>query len=382
MNLSEIRQLFVEQTGYTGLVTDAIAGDYSDKSGLVSNATYYINAGIRWLNRRWPNTGTERRYDTSLAEGLNYIDIPNSDYIRRLEITDSSRARTILRQVTLQWLQQYYKKPLDEVDAGTPLYWAVNPEPMDVERALYPNLDNSDNIVDVSGGIVYDDLVEGQILILNATKWTYDATEDTLTNTGTAFFDQLAMFIEPTKHAVVTVDWTYDPAQTERQEITAHFIASDGTLEVVIGNSHFVETDGITQYVLESDTPFNMVWFGPEQHPGDSTGVLSYWSVKSIGTHGDVIIMPPAIEDYDVRAFGDFSTPTLTYDTESNWWTIEHPEIVVNAARAIYERQGHRNVSGATAFEEYCEGELARIYSEYRFSLYSGMSPEDLALNG
>lgn len=382
MNLSEMRQLLVEQTGYTGLVTDAIGADYSDKAGLKSNATYYINAAIRWLNRRWPNTGTERRYDTTLSEGLNYIDIPNADYIRRLEITDSSRARTILRQVTLLWLQQYYRKPLDEVDAGTPLYWAVNPEPLDVERALSPNLDNGDNIVDASSGVVYEDLVEGQINILNASKWTYDATADTLTNTGTGFVDQLAMLIEPTKHAVVTVDWTYDSGQTERQEVTAHFIYPDGTIDTIIGNSYFVEENGVSQYVLESDTPFNMVFFGPEQNPGDSTGVLSYWSVKSIGPHGDVIIMPPASEDYDVRAFGDFSMPTLVEDTESNWWTIEHPDLVVNATRAIYERQGHRNVSGAKAFEEYCDEELARIYSEYRFSLYSGMSPEDLALNG
>jgi hypothetical protein len=115
----------------------------------------------------------------------------------------------------------------------------------------------------------------------------------------------------------------------------------------------------------------------------DSIEIVAAEEVSSIASYQrQMIFMPPASGDYTVEIWGDFSAPALSNDNDYNWWTQEHPDLVVNAARAVYERQGHRNVSGAKAFEESCEEELGRLYSEYRFSLYAGMAPEDLALNG
>ena len=121
----------------------------------------------------------------------------------------------------------------------------------------------------------------------------------------------------------------------------------------------------------------------------DNTATVSSIVVDSANAEAElasyskqILFMPPASQDYSVEIWGEFKNIPLNTEGSYNWWTVEHPDLVIEAARAIYERQGHRNVSGAKVFEEHCQEELDRLYSEYRFSLYSVMAPEDLALNG
>ena len=370
MNLSEIRQLFVEQTGYTGLVTDAIAGDYSDKSGLVSNATYYINSGMRWLNRRWPGQGSERRYRATLASGEYTLDVPYVEFIRRLDLSDGTTI-THPRMISYDEMRNLYQEPYSSVSSGLPKYWTWNPRP---DSVLTGQLVNGNFSLGLQGWTTHQGTpsVSGGVLSLSgngvsANDWIYQRLSNSVDGSL------------PISVVVDSVD-----AGAILYVVTGLWVSSVTDISVISTNAY--TTSGTKTITPGTDWDVISIFIADDV---DNTATVSGVSVDASNAEADlasyskqILFMPPADMDYSVEIWGEFKDSPLNSDGSYNWWTVEHPELVVNAARAIYERQGHRNVSGATAFEEYCEQELARLYSEYRFSLYSGMAPEDLALNG
>jgi hypothetical protein len=163
---------------------------------------------------------------------------------------------------------------------------------------------------------------------------------------------------------------------------------NDSTQDYELVHLESITTAGVHTFDGDTDGNWDTIAIGYVS-TGTSTAtvnsieIVAATSTPEIASYASqLIFMPPASVDYTVEIWGDFAASPLVNNNDYNWWTSEHPDLVVNAARSVYERQGHRNVSGAKAFEESCDEELARLYSEYRFSLYSGMAPEDMALNG
>jgi len=373
MNLSQMRQLLVEQTGYTGLVTDAIGADYSDKSGLYSNATYYINAGVRWLSRRWPGNGSELRFASNLLSGDHTVDVPYIQFVRRLDLSDGT---TVMhpRMIAYDEMRAKYDKPFSAVTSGTPVYWSWNPRP---DRTLATPIVNGDFAAGLSSWPTAPN-TGGSVSVTSGVLSLVDSGSP-----SPGVYQRLSTVYPQTQE--VTIDIATLPDGVVRV-----FFAmwNESTQEYDSVHTETISTTGTHTFDGDSDGDWDTIAILYTSTGTSTATINSIEMVVSAATAGiasfqrQMIFMPPANDDFSVEIWGDFSAPALVNDNDENWWTIEHPDLVVNAARAIYERQGHRNVSGAVAFEEYCEGELARIYSEYRFSLYSGLAPEDLALNG
>jgi len=373
MNLSQMRQLFVEQTGYTGLVTDAIGADYSDKSGLLSNATYYLNAGVRWLSRRWPGNGSELRFSSNLLTGAHLVNIPYVQFVRRLDISDGTIV-THPRMISYDEMRGKYGEPFPSVDSGTPAFWCWNPRP---DSTLSTPIVNGDFSAGLSSWSTAPD---------SGGSSSVTAGVLSLVDSGSpspAILQRLSSVYS--QETQVTIDIATIP-----NGVVQVFLAmwNDSIQDYELVHLETISTAGVHTFDGDTDGDWDTIAIGYIS-TGTSTATINSIEivvseeVSSIATYQrQMLFMPPASVDYTVEIWGDFSAPELSNDNDSNWWTQEHPDLVVNAARAIYERQGHRNVSGAKAFEDSCTEELARLYSEYRFSLYSGMAPEDLALNG
>jgi hypothetical protein len=125
--LVQLRQALVEQSGHTGLVVSAPDANYTDKVGLITNATYYLNAGMRWLNRRWASKGTFRKVTTTIAEGEYLLDVSNIIDVRRIDVIGASdEARSQLRYLTFQEIRDYYQQPYADIEEGKPLCWSNN----------------------------------------------------------------------------------------------------------------------------------------------------------------------------------------------------------------------------------------------------------------
>jgi hypothetical protein len=64
-----------------------------------------------------------------------------------------------------------------------------------------------------------------------------------------------------------------------------------------------------------------------------------------------IIFAPPADEAYEIEIDGIFEGTTLSSNTDSNWWTVRHPMLVVWAA--LHELEvSYRNKEGAKDWEE------------------------------
>jgi hypothetical protein len=59
---------------------------------------------------------------------------------------------------------------------------------------------------------------------------------------------------------------------------------------------------------------------------------------ESSWDYNGILFYPPCDETYAIETWGYFYTDPLVDDTDVNWWTSNHPELVVMAAQMILEK--------------------------------------------
>jgi hypothetical protein len=64
----------------------------------------------------------------------------------------------------------------------------------------------------------------------------------------------------------------------------------------------------------------------------DKVGVFANVSLTTSNDFRGIVLYPPADTDYVVEIFGMFYQLVLTNDTDENFWTILHPELLIKAA--------------------------------------------------
>lgn len=382
MNHAHLRQALVEQSGYAALVTDAAAGNYANKSGLMTNATYYLNAGIRWLDRRWSLTGTmRRRLYSVIADQWNFA-IPNTDFIRRIDLTTSAGVVSRLQQKTYQWLRDYYGKEWAEVDSAKPLYWAIVPESEDIGELLDANfltepiiMDDDDAEIDNWKAAMLANPNKWVALQSNQWSWasgTLSWDKEALDETSCAVGSYIGRYIDAT--IVVDLDITVTTGS-----ITFALIDYDGTEYTAVSDIQTVTGSG--DFELSATAPWNVIAIGFGARTDAGEGSVSRVSIAEKRPY-NIVTMPPSDTTYSLNVFGDFTNIALEGDIDTNFWTDTHPELVVRAARVQLEMDGHRNVSGLEGFQQQVEQEVQRMLAEDRFAHISGLTPREAVQNG
>lgn len=367
MNRIQIAQALCELSGVRDLVEDYEGGDYRDKSGIATPASYWINAGIRMLDQRWGLSGTRKRTSVSLAQGQVYFEVPSVEFIERIETFDSDGVRRVLRQIPHDELRNMYDDPLEDVDQDLPIYWCRA-----YGQRFRAGLTNGDFSMGLAGWTTQSGSpsAAGGVLTLGSNEVdTNDIIYQRISGTVDAGEDITVVIDSLTPWALVRLGvgtWNtdfnditpvtsanYDSAGTKTLTPTG---AWDVIAILIAGNG--APTARISSITLESEadtTPtFTSPWF---------------------------IAMPPADQAYTLTVFGDFSQELKT-DSSVNWWTINKPDWVIEAARAKLELDRHRNVSGMTAFLGHIEAELERMVAQDRFSYISGMTPKEACVDG
>lgn len=366
MTRIQLAQALCELSGVRDLVEDYEGGDFSDKTGIITPASYWINAGIRLLDHRWALSGTKKRTSVSLSQGQVYFEVPGVEFIERIETFDSDGIRHVLRQIPHDELRNMYEDPLEDVTADLPTYWCrAYGQRQAVE---FPNGDFSEGLGDwviqagsptVSGGVLMldsnwaspNDIIyqripggvpEGVDVSITVDALTTGASVAIGVGTWNTSFADITLVTASSSTGVGTVSFT----PTGAWDVIIIAIASDTSATAEISN---------VAIVSEDETPtFNTPWF---------------------------ISMPPADQSYTLTVFGNFGQE-LTTDTSVNWWSINKPDWVIEAARAKLELDRHRNVSGMTAFLGHIEAELERMVAQDRFSYISGLTPKEACIDG
>lgn len=398
MNALELRQALVEQSGMRGLVTDAPGGDYSDKSGLSTNATYYLNSGLRWLNRRWGTRNTMQRYVTAIASGQFSVTVPRIDFPKRVDISDGTD-RWRLQYKPFDWMRDTYAEPWENVDTGRPLYWTWG-IPQRVRRSPAEDsfLRNSESTDWTYSSASWSD---GSIVFAGAGS----ATQATWAEARQEFAITATYGAQATGANEVWV-WRFDQplAGNDAVYIVGHSTAAVDLVEAIeAGNTitSFVRP-ATTQWGVPFTFPVSLaeaptslsfekatgtaetvsgIYFLPAENQED-TDDADTADTAEISNDRQMIFMPRSDATYTIQMFGDFNTADLVEDEDENWWTVRVPELVIRAARIQLEIDGHRNVSGLEAFQAQVEGELARMLAEDRHAYISAMTPTEACRNG
>ena len=173
---------------------------------------------------------------------------------------------------------------------------------------------------------------------------------------------------------------------TTARTMTWHEVLAAGTLSIVLAGCMYPKSiwisneDGwarLSQMDLELFRQrFPAIWADlptdvapPVVNVGVGTGVPAYYAISTIGLSPDqnyltadafeeadvfkrdyadvyvgdwynqlrIIFSPIPDEEYSVRVYGVFRSQVLTVDSDKNYWTVMHPDMVIAAAALEYE---------------------------------------------
>jgi len=407
MNLVQLSRLLVEQSGLQDLVEDAAGGDYSPNSALLSNSAYFLNAGLRLINRRWESSGTKRRFIHNLAAGSYAFSVPHLDAAKFIDYSDGV-TRKRLTYVLPHQLREMYPEPYDIVESDTPMFWTYNegrstssvPILADGGLTTAPTETNTNITSDAGAALMY--AAPNTWFAFPSAAWAYSSSTQTNSYIPNANGAYMGRYVGQDYESGVSITIV---AETVAQSIGVavgyfngtSFTAIDSSSTLLTGSGTVSFTPSITWnclYIMAASagtfsTPAGTLNFIPV---ADGQGSISsvYATVGQFQDIDDlrdtddkqIIIMPRPDAAYTYQLFGDFKTANLSADTDSNWWTENHPELVIRGARVQLELDGHRNISGMTGFLGQLEAELERMHAQDMFCMISSLTPEQACLNG
>lgn len=118
MNLLSVRQQFVKLSGRYDLATTAV-DDYDTDAG----ADFFINAGMRFLDRKYITLKTEASIFEEVASGSWYLTFQNCAAISEVWCNDDED-RWQLTKYPYKTIKENYAGLVSESDGGEPLYYS------------------------------------------------------------------------------------------------------------------------------------------------------------------------------------------------------------------------------------------------------------------
>jgi len=394
LNHVQARRVLCEQSGYHELVTDFNGGDYSNNSALISNATYYLNAGQRWIDQRWSNQQVRKRFVTTIPTGAWSVSIPLLDYVERVDIWDGDDRYRLAQKTEAELRDMYSEDLFGNVTQARPKYYAEATH-YEVELLQNPDFDSSPVIIDfpadgLAGLLTQIQQSPGAWIAMggeqsgdgSAIPWSWANGELSVSNYGAGDSPVVAQYVGEVAAGDVTV--TVELGGDGEGSVSIWIRSVDGTTSEFQTLSH-VTTLTHTFEDLGAWSIIQVINTG-----GDNT-VISGVSVTAESVEANplpsirvpwFVTMPPADKTYLLHVFGDFRMESLIDDADTNYWLQAYPEHVIRAARLQLEMDGHRNISGVKAFKSMLEDDLERMLAEDRFAFISGLTPEEAVRNG
>ena len=173
MNLKEIRQWFIVESGRYDLVVDTT-------NWLDNGADKYINAGQRLLDRMVTTPKTLGRNFQVVEAGTYAVTFQKCRAVKEVWVVPTAGTadddRTKLTKKSISWIRKNYPN-MNDLDNGAPLYYAPANLRLAPEPASLGDIDAPANYMDVVGdptgiysGIIFMPPVDEQYLI---EVWAY-----------------------------------------------------------------------------------------------------------------------------------------------------------------------------------------------------------------
>jgi hypothetical protein len=118
MDLLGIRQQFIRTSGRLDLVTTE-SDDYDVDNG----SDFFINSGVRFLDRKYLTAKTRASIFEELAIGSWYFTFPNCSYVEEVWCNDTA-GRWKLTKYPYQTIKENYSEPVSESESGPPQFYS------------------------------------------------------------------------------------------------------------------------------------------------------------------------------------------------------------------------------------------------------------------
>lgn len=342
MNLIDVRRKFRTLSGRYDLVSDA---------GADQGADFFINAGVRHLDRRANFQKSIARTWSKNAAGTYLVKTQNARAITEVWVATPERRRQ-LRPRLWQDLRATYTNPWASLTRGTPLYYSpvyVRPYPENMEEAGVVTLGAETNSKPTFGSWSEGAAGWAQVATTavgggeSGTLWTQP--------TGLPLTAGLTWCITVEVEDYTSGSFVVKAIDDDSTEHASPAIAANGihtftfTSTTYPGTLHLIANsfDGtVLSYSLKpvtvasSTTLASLDW------------VSGYIDAVTDGSHAlynAVLILPPPDVEFMAELVGTFYSTKLTADSDTNLWTELWPDLVVQAACMEVEKM-HRNTQG------------------------------------
>ncbi len=161
--LFDVRQLLVRRSGNYSLVVDAANEDWTD-----NGANAFINAGQRWMDRKFAYDKQQSWYTHILAADQSLLSFDKARYIESVEISTEDGGRKILARKTLRDLMtEFSDVPLSSITGAEPKFWT--PDIVGLSPELFSTTLSSltsDGVVDTDFYLYGDHYLTSAVIIL------------------------------------------------------------------------------------------------------------------------------------------------------------------------------------------------------------------------
>lgn len=399
MNLLEVRTNLIKDTGHYELVTDASVDDYTD-----NGADRFIREGQQLLDELCPVPIVTKEQKIRISPNQYLICAPKLRAIQSVEIWNNAGKKHSIEHVDYQEISEEYDEVPENITAGAPEFIAMLPKI--TEDLVTYDLDRWYAINDIEEDVQLEDTV-GPLLPITTlgmdTNWFLEddkitfgvdsvypgATPGEQIQSGILFaFGSYLVCLFPSDYIgelVVNLDVTMTEALTMNAAFLNVIEGTDGIYidgdDLINGGHKFFTIDKTGEYTLNSaQGSYNAIIFGVSPDPGliftedilKESIVINSISSSYIERPENCIVMPPPDAAYTLKVVGTVYDKAFVNDTDETWWSVNHPELLILAARVHMEIALHRNVSGAQALRDQIQQRIMEIAAHLTYQRVSG----------
>lgn len=367
MNLFQIRKNLIDHSGRFDLVVDTT--NYVD-----AGANYWINEGSKLLDSIQEHQQTVLNKQVDIVKGDHRVLVKDLRAVKGVYVTDGTsgtggtEGRTKLERKDLDELKGCYAAQVDALDQDRPAFYAADaiiglaPEQVDLqtpttssdELVENPSFDDPYRWEDtgvLTAGTV--EIQEGAVKFSGATTATVAGVRQEVNIVpGRSYQVQYTIanysvgICQPRLGGTVLTGAAVNGLQTET------VVAGDTNkyFEVLAGLA--LTADVTLVSVKEVVTHPYTDEFTHDEH--DLVFDDDFHDKRAI------IFMPPADKAYTMIINGRFWSRKLVDDSDLNYWSVNHPNLLEQAARTVIE-MSRRNTSGTTDFMKAMEPFLRGI---------------------
>lgn len=352
MTLLELRTLLVRQSGRYDLVVNAIA--YAD-----AGADYYIMQAQRFLDRKLTTQFSKGHYRHKVLEGESVFLLPGFRVVNDVFLMTSG-TKIELRKKSKKFLYQVYDgDTTPNITTRQPLYYTEVPVRTTTDQQKYGS-----NVV-VNGTLdsatILTNWTWGAVLTASGNKINKNAAGvDTLTpvinslfNTGRTYLVQAKVYRRSSSGTVTftlgsAASYAFSQTGTVLQEI----VADGAGLSIVFSTDFRGWLDDIVIREVHNE-------FGVDFDYGADIPMISAADYSpQIGI--TIYPTPEVTEGWNLVVDGLVYSAELVEDSDTSWWTEEHPQTLIDATRFMLERT-RRNTTGRRDWQEVVLGDLKSI---------------------